>query len=65
MTILRTLIAMFPLAEQPTTGNGLQLPSQSEDEHSRFDAIWDDALIASIHCETARAFLDRMGPRWK
>jgi hypothetical protein len=27
--------------------------------------MWDEALMASIQCETARSFLDRLGPRWK
>jgi hypothetical protein len=30
---------------------------------SRFDVCWDEALMAAMYDESARAFLDHMGPR--
>lgn len=65
MTFLRNLITWFSGFEQPATGIESQLTSGSGGGHTRFDAMWDEALMASIHCETARTFLDCMGPRWK
>jgi hypothetical protein len=65
MTFLRSLITRSSGFEQPATGTQSQLTSDAGGGHSRFDEMWDEALIASIHCETARTFLDRMGPRWK
>jgi hypothetical protein len=32
---------------------------------SRFDAVWDEAVMAAMYDETARSFLDLMGPRGK
>lgn len=65
MTLLRKLIARFGGFEPLATGTENQLTSVSEGGHSRFDAMWDEALLASVHCETARTYLDRMGPRLK
>lgn len=65
MTLLRKLIARFGGFEQLTTGAVNQFTTVSEGGHSRFDSMWDEALLASVHCETARTYLDRMGPRWK
>jgi len=65
MTFLRKLTTRFGGFDQPATGTESQLASDSGGGHSRFDAMWDEALLASVHCETARSFLDRMGPRWK
>jgi hypothetical protein len=65
MTFPRNLITRFSGCDKPATGTESQTMSDSGGEHSRFDAMWDEALMASMHCETARMFLDRMGPRWK
>jgi hypothetical protein len=65
MTFLRSLITRFGGFEQLATRTETLLTSGSGGGQSRFDAMWDEALLSSIHCETARTFLDLMGPRWK
>jgi hypothetical protein len=65
MTFLRSLITRFRGSDQSATETESQFTSVSEGGHSRFDAMWDEALLASVHCEMARSFLDLMGPRWK
>jgi hypothetical protein len=32
---------------------------------SRFDAMWDEALMASMSDENARWLVDHWGPRWR
>jgi hypothetical protein len=65
MTFLRGLITKPSGYEQPATRAESQLTSDAGGGHSQFDAMWDEALLASIHCETARTVLECMGPRWK
>ena len=65
MNILRRLVTRFSGFGQSATGTGSMPCAQTSEGPSRFDAMWDEALMNSIHCETARMFLDRMGPRWK
>jgi hypothetical protein len=65
MTFLRSLITRFGGFDQLAAGTESQFTSGSEGGYFRFDAMWDEALLACIHCETACAFLDRMGARWK
>jgi hypothetical protein len=65
MTFLRSLITRSSSFDRPSTGTESKTASDSGGEHSQFDAMWDEALMASMHCETARTLLDRMGPRWK
>jgi hypothetical protein len=65
MTFLRSLITRFRGSDQSATGTESQFNSVFEGGRSRLDAVWDEALLASVHCETARTFLDCMGPRWK
>lgn len=65
MTLLRKLIARFGGFEQLATVTENQFTSVTEGGHSRVDSMWDEALMASVHCETARTYLDCMGPRWK
>lgn len=65
MSFLRRLITKSSGFEKPATRAESQPTSDPGGEHLRFDAMWDEALMASMHCETARSFLDRMGPRWK
>jgi hypothetical protein len=65
MTFLRSLITRFSCFERPAKATQSQLTSDAGGGHSRFDSMWDEALLASIHCETAHTFLAHMGPRWK
>jgi hypothetical protein len=65
MTVLPSLINRFSGFEQPATGIESQVTSPTGEGHSQFDSMWDEALMASIHCETARTVLEHMGPRWK
>lgn len=63
MNILLKLITKCVCFGKAKAGN-LSLVETGH-EPSRFDAMWDEALISSMHCETARMFLDHMGPRGK
>jgi hypothetical protein len=63
MNHLRRLITRLSGSEQSATGTGSQHPVDTGGGPSRLDAIWDEALMASIHCEASRMFLDHMGPR--
>ncbi len=65
MTFLRSLITRFGGFDQLAGGTESQFSSGSEGERSRFNAKWDEAFLASAHCETARTYLHCMGPRWK
>lgn len=65
MTFLRRLIARFNGSGQPATRKGRQHFANTGGGQSRSDAMWDEALMAAMHCEAARKFLDHMGPRWK
>ena len=48
---------------EAAAGNSLSLDSGGE--HSRFDAKWEEALMASMFDENARRVLDYWGPRWR
>lgn len=65
MNILRRLITILSGSGQPKSGAGDRSPVETGRGTSRYDAMWDEALMSSLHCETARSFLDHMGPRWK
>lgn len=69
MNILRRLITRWPGFGQvegaAEAGAGTLSPVEAGQGPARFNAMWDEALMNSMHCETARMFLDRMGPRWK
>ena len=49
MTFLRNLITRFSGCDNPAKGTERQTTSDSGGEHSRFDAMWDEALMASMH----------------
>jgi hypothetical protein len=65
MNVLRTLITMFRGSRQAEAGAGDLSSVETGHGPARFDAMWDEALMNSMHCETARMFFDGMGPRWK
>jgi hypothetical protein len=65
MTFLRSLITKLSGFGQPVTGIESQLTCDSGRGHPQFDPMWDEVLMASIHCETAHTLLAHMGPRWK
>lgn len=65
MTFLHKLITRLSGFGRSKTGTGCQQAADAGGERTRFDAMWDEALVASLHCEAARMFLDLMGPRWK
>lgn len=65
MNILRRLITRFSGFGKSAKETGSFPSAQTGEGPSRFDAMWDEALMSSMHCEAARMLLDRMGPRWK
>ena len=65
MNILRSLLAILNGSGQTATATGRLTVVDTGEGPSRFDGMWDEALINSMHCENARMFLDCMGPRWK
>ena len=65
MNILRSLLTKLSRSGQPATGTGRLTVVDAGEGPSRFDAMWDEALMNSMHCENASMFLDHMGPRWK
>lgn len=65
MNILRKLVTRLSGFGQSATGTGSLPDAQTGEGPSRFDTMWDEALMSSMHCEMASMFLDHMGPRWK
>lgn len=65
MNILRRLITIPGGSGLAETATGDRSPVEMGRGTSRFDAMWDEVLMSSLHCETARSFLDHMGPRGK
>jgi hypothetical protein len=66
MKFLLKLISTFCPPGQSVTEKSLSMVQvEAEERPSRLDLMWDEALMASMHCEAARAFLDYMGPRSK
>jgi hypothetical protein len=67
MTFLPKLIARLGRSRQSATGtkNLSMLQDETEERPSRHDLLWDEALMASMHSEAARIFLDYMGARLK
>ena len=67
MTFLPKLIARFNRSRHSAAGTkNLSIHDlETEERSSRFDRMWDEALMASMHCEAARTLLDYMGPRLK
>ena len=67
MTLLPKLIARFSRSRQSATGTKSRsiLQVETEERPTRFDQLWDETLMASMHCEAARTLLDYMGPRLK
>lgn len=65
MNILRSLLTRLSGSGRYATGKWSSTLVDAAEGPARFDAMWDEVLINSMHCENARMFLDRMGSRWK
>jgi hypothetical protein len=66
MTLLLKLIAnLCPPGLSVTGKSPSVLQVAAEERPSRFDQMRDEALMASMHCDAARALLDYLGPRSK
>jgi hypothetical protein len=65
MNLLRRLIPSFSGSRHAEAGARCLSRVAKGEEPPRHDAMWDEALSHSMQDETARMFLDRLGPRGK
>lgn len=65
MKYLPKRIARFLSSGRSETAAGAASWMDGTGSRSRFDAMWDDALMASMHDENACRILDYWGPRWR